>query len=140
MNQQITSLIEKGSINVAEPELTIDTEISFADLSDKAMDDIQSIAYDKSSCIEPIFCLKDVKVKAMQPYSNKDHIVLQCTDKHQKELTLVLWGGYPQYESIGKPAVMDIAGTIGTVGFPDRTTKRRATDITIKIIDMKPAA
>lgn len=140
MNSKIASMMADGSINAVEPELTVDTEISFADLSDKAMNDIQAIAYDKTSCTEPIFCLKDVKVKATQPYSNKDHLVLRCTDKQGKELTLVLWGGYPQYESVGKPAVMDIAGTLSMVGFPDRTTKRKATDITIKIIDMKPAA
>ena len=140
MNRLIESLISEGTIQVVEPELDIDAEIAFKDLTQKTLKEITSLPYDKETFLEPTFCLMGVKVKAKQPYSNKNHLVLECEDKNGGKITLVSWNDYPAYEAIGCPETIDIAGKIATVGFPDRTTKRRATDVTIKIKDMRASA
>ena len=140
MTQQIQEMMANGTIEVKESTLDIDVEITFSELNKRLLDEITSLPYDKQVCTEPIVCLRNVSVTAKQPYSNKDHLVLECKDKKGAKSTLVLWGGYPAYAALGEPDTIDIAGKIGTVGFPDRTTKRRASDVTIKIQDMKKAS
>lgn len=93
----------------------------------------------KLSIIVDNFIMTGVKVKAKQPYSNKNHLVFDCEDKNGNTITLVMWNSYDSYAALGEPSVMNIAGTIETVGFPDRTTKRRATNVTLKIKDMRVA-
>ena len=140
MNKQIAMLIaECGDEAAEEPTLDVDAEISIKDLNSKLLKEIEMLPYDKATCPAPVFCMTGVKVKAKQPYSNKNHLVLDCEDKNGNTITLVMWNSYDSYAALGEPSVMDIAGTIETVGFPDRTTKRRATDVTLKIKDMRVA-
>lgn len=140
MNQQIADLISSGTIKVVEPKLDIDAEIQIADLNTKVLKELERLPYDKEVCPEPTFCLCNVKVKAKQPYSNKDHLVLECEDDGGHKITLVSWNEYSMYKEIGEPEVVDIAGKICTVGFLDRTTKRKPTDVTIRIKDIKASA
>ena len=120
-----------------EKTITLDSEVTFKDLTTDNMDELALIPYDKSTCPAPNFYMKDVAVTAKQPFKNKDHLVLEAKDKEGKKLTLVGWGMFPDYAKIGKPEKMDIAGAISTVGFNDFTTKRKKDDITFRIIDMK---
>ncbi len=124
-------------VKPVEPTIVLDSEVTFSDLTTSNMDELALIPYDKSTCPAPNFYMMDVQVEAKQPFKNKDHLVLNAKDKDGKKLTLVGWGMYPTYEKIGKPAKMNIAGTISTVGFNDFTTKRKKDDITFRIIDMK---
>lgn len=139
MNRQIGFMLEHDMLKIKESELDIDTEIGFKDIADKLMKELEELPYDKAVCTSPEFCLKNVKVQTRQPYSNKNHLVLDCIDKDGTKFTLVEWNGYPAYEALGKPKAIDIAGRISTVGFQDRTTKRKAQDVTIRIDDMRAA-
>ena len=139
MNQQIAELIAECGEEAEEPVLDIDAEIGIKDLNSKVLKEIEQLPYDKSTNPAPMFCMTGVKVKAKQPYSNKNHLVLDCEDKNGNTITLVMWNSYDSYKALGEPSVMDFAGTIETVGFPDRTTKRRATDVTLRVKDMRAA-
>lgn len=120
-----------------EKVITLDSEVTFKDLTVDNIDELALIPYDKSTCPAPNFYMTEVEVEAKQPFKNKDHLVLNAKDKNGKKLTLVGWGMFPAYEKIGKPDKINIVGTISTVGFNDFTTKRKKDDITFKIIDMK---
>lgn len=137
MNQQISSLLEQGLLETKEPELAIDAEIGFGDFTTDVLNELEQMPYDKAVCPAPVFCMRGLHVRAKQPYSNKNHLVLDCTDKNGAQFTLVEWNGYPAYEALGMPTVIDIAGTLSTVGFHDRTTGRKAQDVTIRIADMR---
>ena len=143
MNKKIEKALNTGEIKISEPSLNIDGEIYIEDISKKTLNEIKTIPYDKDKFPEPVFVIKDVTVTIEQPYSNKEHIVLKCTDKRNNKITLVSWESkysYSKYVKLGKPTKIDIAGTISDVGFSDKTTGRRATDVTLVITDIRPAS
>lgn len=139
MNKEINKAIEEGCIDVQEESIDIDKEITFNDLKKSVYDALRSLPYDKDKFTEPVFIVENVNVKASEPYSNKEHLVLDCVDKNGTKITLVSWNNKKMYDSIGRPDKIDIVGTITDVGFSDKTTGRRANDITLNIIDVRAA-
>lgn len=131
---------EKGILEPVEETIDIDTELDFAHCNTGLYKEIYSWAYDKENFTEPVFIIRNVNVSASQPYANKDHLVLKCKDSKGNEMTLVDWNGYPKYEELGKPWVVDMVGTIDKVGMFDKKNGRYPDDITFKIMDMKPVA
>jgi single-stranded-DNA-specific exonuclease len=120
--------------------INIDAEITFSNLSKDLLEEIDLLPYDRNQCTTPMFYMRDVEVEAKTPYKNKDHLMLRAKDKNGKRLNLVGWNMYPAYEEIGCPKKMDIAGTIKTVSFYDKTANRRKGDVTLDIEDMRPCS
>lgn len=143
LNLKIEKALNSGAIQIPEKSLEIDGEIYITDLSKKTYKEITSVPYDNNIFPEPKFVLKNIDVEIEHPYSNKEHLVMKCRDKDNNQITLVSWESkysYSNYVKLGSPSKINIVGTISDVGFPDKTTGRRSSDVTFNIMDIRPAS
>jgi single-stranded-DNA-specific exonuclease len=134
LNEQLEGMNQvTGVINEEEPELIIDDIITLKDINEKMYDIINEIPYDNKTLVSPVFALTYVQVISYHTSkSNENNICFKLKDETGKIMDIWGWGVTKQYEEIGKPSTIHIAGSI------DRNFQNKK-EFTLKILDLMEA-
>lgn len=128
--------IEKGTLTIQEPSLTIDAMLTLNDIVPRLYGEMRRIPYNGD---EPIFCFENIKVEEVKTFKNPEHLVLRCTDDIGKTVYALAWYGKSMYTNIDSPKRVHIAGSIEQVGFAAKSLGLTFLDLIISIKDIKSA-
>lgn len=118
------ALSNKELNKVFEQELLIDHEIVFNDLNTSLYNSLMKIPTDKDYFKEPLFCIKNLSVTEVKHSKNNyNNICFSLVDSEKVLKEIWAWNMSDEYEALGSPKYIDIAGTIKKQGFgkyPDK--------------------
>ena len=113
LNKQVKRLIESCNVSTEEPTLDIDTEIQLSDVNSKNLIEVSSIPSDKNKFPAPMFMISNLKVAGTRRSSNNpDNICFTLVDNNGYTQDIWAWRKGNEYESLGSPNYIDIAGTM----------------------------
>lgn len=133
MNETIENMIRIDDVEVVEEEMTIDCEISLADINNATYDQLNLLPYDRNTFCAPTFIIKNLQVVSMSASkNNSDNICLTLKDHKGNQSKIWAWKFGPQYKTMDNPTHVDLVGSIEK----DFMSKNRCT---LKVADMRRA-
>ena len=100
-----------------EPTLDIDTVIDFSQMNKKNLEDMNLIPTDRDSFPAPVLMLENLRVaKSRRSSNNPENICFTLIDEKGEAKDIWAWGMGSEYESLGEPEYIDVAGRL-TWGF-----------------------
>jgi len=113
LNRQIKEMLESSDVVMEEPTFDIDAEIKLSDVNKKNLVEVSSIPSDKKVFPTPIFTINNLKVAGSRRSSNNpDNICFTLVDDTGYTQDIWAWRKGMEYESLGSPTYIDIAGTM----------------------------
>ena len=131
LNQQLASC----DYVIEEPELLIDAEITFSDLTKQNYIQLNKIPTDKVTFPEAKFIMKNVKVAGVKVSGNNpNNIQLTLVDRNKELKVLWVWGFGERYRQMGSPQNIDLVGSMAW-GFGNSNDR-----VTFNVEDVKPCS
>jgi single-stranded-DNA-specific exonuclease len=111
LNKELIEMLE--NMEYIEEELIIDELIEIEHINESTFDIINQLPYDNRTFMSPTFALTDVEVTSTKTSKNNpNNICFTIKDECGKKIDLWAWSMAKQYEEMGKPKKMHIAGQI----------------------------
>lgn len=112
LNESVCAIEGNDAVETAE-DLLLDAAIDFKDLSARVFKELHRFPYDKQDFPAPLLLLSDMEVIKAQPSrSNPANVCFTLQDAAGKEKKIWAWNLAAEYETLGRPARIDLAGSV----------------------------